>query len=41
MIETPRAKFNVADFGTGEPAFVFPHYWGGSDRTWAPVMERL
>lgn len=27
--------------GDGAPALVFLHYWGGSSRTWAPVMERL
>lgn len=32
---------NVVDIGTGAPALVFLHYWGGSSRTWAPVMERL
>jgi pimeloyl-ACP methyl ester carboxylesterase len=32
---------NVVDTGTGEPALVFLHYWGGSSRTWAPVMDRL
>jgi pimeloyl-ACP methyl ester carboxylesterase len=32
---------NVVDIGGGTPALVFLHYWGGSSRTWAPVMERL
>lgn len=32
---------NVVDVGEGAPALVFLHYWGGSTRTWAPVMERL
>ena len=32
---------NVIDIGDGAPALVFLHYWGGSSRTWAPVMERL
>lgn len=32
---------NVVDTGTGEPALIFLHYWGGSSRTWAPVMDRL
>lgn len=26
--------------GTG-PTLVFLHYWGGSARTWAPVIDRL
>jgi pimeloyl-ACP methyl ester carboxylesterase len=32
---------NVVDIGTGAPVLVFLHYWGGSSRTWAPVMEQL
>jgi len=32
---------NVVEVGEGAPALVFLHYWGGSTRTWAPVMERL
>jgi pimeloyl-ACP methyl ester carboxylesterase len=32
---------NVVDTGSGSPALVFLHYWGGSSRTWAPVIERL
>ena len=32
---------NVVDLGDGAPALVFLHYWGGSSRTWVPVMERL
>jgi len=32
---------NVVDIGAGAPALVFLHYWGGSSRTWAPVMEQL
>ncbi len=31
----------MVDSGEGAPALVFLHYWGGSSRTWAPVMERL
>jgi pimeloyl-ACP methyl ester carboxylesterase len=41
----------VVDVGTGglrahlrrgeEPALVFLHYWGGSHRTWTPVVDRL
>lgn len=26
---------NVIDTGSGAPALVFLHYWGGSSRTWA------
>ncbi len=32
---------NVVEAGTGSPSLVFLHYWGGSSRTWAPVMEGL
>lgn len=23
------------------PVLIFPHYWGGSHRTWAPIIEHL
>src|SRR5262245_11368246 len=32
---------NVVTVGRGAPALVFLHYWGGSSRTWAPVMSHL
>jgi pimeloyl-ACP methyl ester carboxylesterase len=32
---------NVVDIGHGAPTLVFLHYWGGSSRTWMPVMEHL
>ena len=32
---------NVVESGQGNPAIVFLHYWGGSSRTWGPVMEGL
>jgi pimeloyl-ACP methyl ester carboxylesterase len=34
---------NVIDTGArdGSPCLVFLHYWGGSSRTWMPVMEKL
>ncbi len=32
---------NVVDIGDGAPALLFLHYWGGSSRTWVPVMEHL
>lgn len=40
-IRTRGADLIVNDVGSGEPAFVFLHYWGGSARTWGPVIERL
>jgi len=32
---------NVVDVGEGGPALVFLHFWGGSSRTWGPVIENL
>lgn len=32
---------NVVDVGAGSPCLVFLHYWGGSMRTWARVIENL
>ena len=34
-------QLNVRDEGKGEPALLFLHYWGGSSRTWDPVVNRL
>ena len=34
-------KLHVEDFGTGAPALVFLHYWGGSSRTWRHVAQAL
>ena len=36
---TPRIHFE--DRGTGDPALVFLHYWGGSSRTWRHVIDEL
>ncbi len=33
--------FHFSDTGTDQPALVFLHYFGGSARTWQPVIERL
>ena len=33
--------FHLSDAGTGQPALVFLHYFGGSARTWQPVIARL
>jgi pimeloyl-ACP methyl ester carboxylesterase len=35
------ATLHVEDVGDGTPALVFLHYWGGTSRTWHPVIERL
>jgi pimeloyl-ACP methyl ester carboxylesterase len=41
MIDTGGATVHVTDVGAGAPALVFLHYWGGSSRTWRPVIDRL
>jgi pimeloyl-ACP methyl ester carboxylesterase len=40
-IDTGTATVHVEQTGDGRPAVVFLHYWGGSSRTWHPVIERL
>ncbi len=40
-IATEGAKLVVSEKQTGEPALVFLHYWGGSARTWDPVIAHL
>ena len=32
---------NLAETGAGDSALVFLHYFGGSSRTWGPVMDLL
>jgi pimeloyl-ACP methyl ester carboxylesterase len=32
---------NVVEMGQGTPTLLFLHYWGGSIRSWLPVMEGL
>ena len=34
-------SFKVLDIGSGEPALLFLHYWGGSARTWHAVTQQL
>jgi pimeloyl-ACP methyl ester carboxylesterase len=34
-------QLNVRDEGQGEPSLLFLHYWGGSSRTWDPVINGL
>ena len=49
MMMHPSSTFVAADGvtlhvdqeGEGAVALVFLHYWGGSSRTWGPVIERL
>jgi pimeloyl-ACP methyl ester carboxylesterase len=40
-IITDTASVHVEDTGRAGPALVFLHYWGGSVRTWYPVIECL
>jgi pimeloyl-ACP methyl ester carboxylesterase len=40
-IDTGTATLHVQQAGTEQPALVFLHYWGGSTRTWHPVIARL
>lgn len=34
-------NLHVAQRGSGPIAIVFLHYWGGTSRTWGPVIDRL
>lgn len=34
-------SLNLLETGTGEPALLFLHYWGGSARTWNAVTANL
>ena len=40
-IDAGAATLHVEQAGDRTPALVFLHYWGGSTRTWRPVIERL
>jgi pimeloyl-ACP methyl ester carboxylesterase len=40
-VQTSGAAIRITESGSGEPAFVFLHYWGGSSRTWNGVIDRL
>lgn len=40
-IETGGAKLTVRETGAGDLALMFLHYWGGSARTWDPVIACL
>jgi len=41
IVRVNDVDLNVVDTGGSGVALVFLHYWGGSSRTWLPVMERL
>jgi len=40
-IKMETLSLNVLERGTGEPALLFLHCWGGSTRTWNRVIEQL
>ena len=40
-VELNGITLNIAERGTAGPTKIFLHYYGGSSRTWEPVMERL
>jgi pimeloyl-ACP methyl ester carboxylesterase len=40
-IQVNGIHLNVRETGSGEPALLFLHYWGGSSRTWNGVAARL
>jgi pimeloyl-ACP methyl ester carboxylesterase len=41
IVHVNNVDLNVIDSGGNSPALVFLHYWGGSSRTWAPVIALL
>ncbi|WP_338523758.1 alpha/beta hydrolase [Pseudomonas batumici] len=41
ILRVNNVDINVVDVGQGSPTLVFLHYWGGSSRTWAPVITAL
>lgn len=41
IVQANGIQLHVAQQGTGAPAVVFLHYWGGSTRTWRHVTEAL
>jgi pimeloyl-ACP methyl ester carboxylesterase len=41
MTPSPRPTLHVREKGCVGPAFVFLHYYGGSSRTWSPVIDAL
>jgi pimeloyl-ACP methyl ester carboxylesterase len=40
-LKAGQLSFNVLESGSGEPALLFLHYWGGSARTWNAVASQL
>lgn len=40
-VDAGAASLHVTSSGSESPTFVFLHYWGGTSRTWQPVIDRL
>ena len=40
-LKVGKLSFYVVESGSGEPALLFLHYWGGSARTWNVVISEL
>ena len=40
-VKAGELSLNVLDAGSGKPALLFLHYWGGSARTWNAVTSNL
>lgn len=40
-VDIEGAKLDVIEYGEGDIALIFLHYWGGTSRTFQPVMRRL
>ena len=40
-VQTRGAAIRISESGSGEPACVFLHYWGGSARTWDYAIDRI
>jgi hypothetical protein len=41
QLKVGNLSFNVLESGSGEPALLFLHYWGGSARTWNALTSEL
>lgn len=41
IVHVNGVDLNVLESGSGALGLVFLHYWGGSSRTWIPVIEHL
>jgi pimeloyl-ACP methyl ester carboxylesterase len=40
-IQTRGAAIRISESGSGEPACVFLHYWGGSGGTWDDLIDHI